>query len=234
MDAHTDTLDAGLVAEEGPRVVLFDFDGVLMRGDAFSRFVRSRLRHSWWRSLIVLVLLPVLLPLYASHVLRIPIISLIVRISLLGVDTPHFERQIRDFARELVGKPRIFIREGVSAMRRHRVEGDRVVIVTGCEERLVRAIFEEVGLPDLEIIASRLREGRLGMVKDVHNFGAAKPGQIALRGISEPWDLAYSDSAYDIPMLKRARDAVLVNADAGTALRVRRALGRDARAVSWF
>jgi phosphatidylglycerophosphatase C len=234
MDVLTDNQEAGFATEEGPRVVLFDFDGVLMRGDAFTRFVRSRLRRSWWRSLIVLVLLPLLLPLYTIRMLRIPIISLIVRISLLGVGSLRFESQIRDFARELVGKPRIFIREGVSAMRRHRVEGDRVVIVTGCEERLVRAIFEAVGLPDLEIIASRLREGRLGMCKEVHNFGAAKPAQIALRGISEPWDLAYSDSAHDIPMLKRAREAVLVNADARTALRVRRALGRDARAVSWF
>ena len=110
----------------------------------------------------------------------------------------------------------------------------RVVIVTGCEINLVRAIFAGIGLPDLEIIASRLRRGRLGMRKQVHNFGATKPVQIAAHGISEPWDLAYSDSAHDIPMLKRAAEAVLVNADARTSLRVRRALGRDVRQVNWF
>ena len=72
------------------------------------------------------------------------------------------------------------------------------------------------------------------MRKQVHNFGATKPVQIAAHGISEPWDLAYSDSAHDIPMLKRAAEAVLVNADARTSLRVRRALGRDVRQVNWF
>ena len=221
-------------AEQTPRIVLFDFDGVLMRGDAFSRFVRSRLRRSWWRALLALIVLPLLLPFFAIRALRIPIIGILVRISLLGVSQQRFEVLISDFATELVGKPRIFIREGISAMRRHVVAGDRVVIVTGCEETLVRAIFDSIGLPDLEIIASRLRGGRLGMRKLVHNFGAAKPRQIAIHGIPEPWDLAYSDSANDIPMLKRATEAVLVNADAHTALRVRRALGREARAVNWF
>ena len=217
-----------------PRVVLFDFDGVLMRGDAFSRFVRSRFRRSWWRMLLALIALPLLLPFYAVRSLRMPIIGVFVRISLLGTSPQRFELLVREFAGELVVKPRIFNRDGISAMRRHIVDGDRVVIVTGCEINLVRAIFAGIGLPDLEIIASRLRRGRLGMRKQVHNFGATKPVQIAAHGISEPWDLAYSDSAHDIPMLKRAAEAVLVNADARTSLRVRRALGRDVRQVNWF
>lgn len=234
MDTRVDDVASGLAARAGPRVVLFDFDGVLMRGDAFSRFVRSRLRNSWWRLLLALMVFPLLLPFSAIRSLRMPILGVFVRISLLGVGTARFETLTREFAREIVGKPRMFIRDGISAMRRHMVEGDRVVIVTGCEENLVQAIFEAIGLPDLDIIASRLRPGRLGMRKLVHNIGAAKPVQIALHGIEEPWDLAYSDSARDIPMLKRAREAVLVNADAQTALRVRRALGRDATQVNWF
>lgn len=229
-----ETVASDIAPVSGPRVVLFDFDGVLMRGDAFSRFVRSRLRSSWWRTLLALIAFLLLLPFYAIRALRMPIIGIFVRISLLGISQPRFETLTREFAGQLVAKPRIFIREGISAMRRHIVAGDRVVIVTGCEENLVRAIFDSIGLPDLEIVASRLRPGRLGMRKLVHNFGKAKPGQIALRGISEPWDLAYSDSAHDIPMLKLAREAVLVNGDARTSLRVRRALGREARAVNWF
>ena len=234
MDGIAENLAVDATTETVPRIVLFDFDGVLMRGDAFSRFVRSRFRRSWWRALLVLIVLPVLLPFYAIRSLRIPIISALVRISLLGVSEAQFKAQIRDFATELVGQPRIFIRDGISAMRRHLVEGDRVIVVTGCEDTLVREIFRAIGLSDIEIIASHLRAGRLGMRKKVHNFSSAKPVQIALYGIAEPWDLAYSDSAHDIPMLKRAREAVLVNADTRTSLRVRRALGREARKVDWF
>lgn len=233
MKASVDNAAGMPATEHAARVVLFDFDGVLMRGDAFSRFVRSRFRRSWWRALLALAVLPALLPFYAIRSLRMPIIGVFVRISLLGTSQARFEALTLDFASELVGKPRIFIREGISAMRRHILAGDRVIIVTGCEENLVRAIFDSIGLPDLEIIASRLREGRLGMRKLVHNFGKAKPAQIALHGISEPWDLAYSDSAHDIPMLMRATEAVLVNADTRTSLRVRHALGREPRTVSW-
>ena len=232
MKARVDNA-AGSAAAAKPRVVLFDFDGVLMRGDAFSRFVQSRFRRSGWRMLLAVIALPLLLPFYAIRALRMRIIGVFVRISLLGTSQPRFELLVREFAGELVGKPRIFIRDGISAMRRHVVEGDRVIIVTGCEVNLVRAIFDAIGLPDLEIIASQLRAGRLGMRKQMHNFGAAKPVQIVAYGISEPWDLAYSDSANDIPMLKRAAEAVLVNADARTSLRVSRALGHEVRQVKW-
>lgn len=119
-------------------------------------------------------------------------------------------------------------------MRQHVVAGDRVIIVTGCEETLVRAIFDAVGLHGLELVASRLQDGRLGMRKAVHNIGSNKPMQLAAHGIGESWDLAYSDSSKDIPMLKRAREAVLVNADADTIQRVERALGRSVRRVDWF
>jgi phosphatidylglycerophosphatase C len=216
------------------RVVLFDFDGVLMHGDAFARFVRSRFRRSWWRLLIALVMLPPALPLFAIRSLRMTIVGAFVRVSLLGIGPSRFETIVRAFALELAERPHVFIRAGISAMRRHRVDGDRVVIVTGCEETLVRAIFESIGLHDIEIVASRLRKGWLGMRKETHNFGKAKPVQIARHGIAGPWDIAYSDSANDIPMLKGARDPVLVNADTGTVLRVERALGRETRKVDWF
>ena len=44
-----------------PRVVLFDFDGVLIRGDSFYLFMRERYRRSWWRRLLALLSTPLLL-----------------------------------------------------------------------------------------------------------------------------------------------------------------------------
>ena len=40
----------------GPRVVLFDFDGVVLRGDAFAAFVRARLTGVRWRKALGLAL----------------------------------------------------------------------------------------------------------------------------------------------------------------------------------
>lgn len=234
MDASLESAVPPGTAEGRQRLVLFDFDGVLMRGDAYTRFVRSRLRRSWWRLSIALVAVPLLLPLTGIRSLRMPVAGVFVRIGLLGVGAARYREMARAFAAELVQRPRIFIRDGIAAMRRHVVDGDRVVIVTGCEETLARAIFEAIGLHDLEIIASRLREGRLGMRKDVHNIGARKPVQIAAHGLAETWDIAYSDSSRDIPMLRAAREAVLVNAGPQTVKRVEAALGRTVRRVDWF
>ena len=234
MDTRVGDDAAAAATHASRRVVLFDFDGVLMRGDAFTRFVRARLFGSWWRLPIALLLIPVLWPFSRIRRLRMPVAGVFVRLALLGVHPERFAQLVRDFAADLVQQPRIFIREGVSAMRRHVVAGDRVVIVTGCELTLAQAIFAAIGLHGLEIIASRLRKGHLGMRKDVHNIGSQKPRQIAAYGISEPWDMAYSDSSRDIPMLKGARVAILVNADAATCRRVERALGRPVRKVDWF
>ncbi|HMM66603.1 MAG TPA: haloacid dehalogenase-like hydrolase [Dokdonella sp.] len=214
--------------------MLFDFDGVLMRGDAYSRFVLARLLRSAWRLPVALAAMPLLLPLAVFRSLRPAVAETLVRISLLGVRTTRYRELARAFAGELVQRPRIFIRDGIGAMRRHVAAGDRVVIVTGCEETLVRAIFDAIGLHGIECIASQLQDGRLGMRKKVHNIGSQKPRQLAGHGIAEPWAIAYSDSSRDIPMLERAGEPVLVNADAGTRQRVERALGRPVARVDWF
>lgn len=234
MDGSPKNAADGTAAHAPRRVVLFDFDGVLMRGDAYTRFIRARLLGSAWRMLIALAAMPLLLPLAAIRGLRMRVAGALVRISLLGVRTPRYRELARAFAGDLVQRPRIFIRDGISAMRRHVAAGDRVVIVTGCEETLVRAIFDAIGLHGIECIASQLQDGRLGMRKKVHNVGSQKPRQIAGHGIGEPWAIAYSDSAQDIPMLEMAGEPVLVNADAATFQRVARALGRPVRRVDWF
>lgn len=234
MDGSPKNAADGPAAHTAQRVVLFDFDGVLMRGDAYTRFIRSRLLHSGWRLLMALAAMPVLLPISAIRSRRTWVAGVFIRISLLGVRTPRYRELARAFAGDLVQRPRIFIRDGISAMRRHVAAGDRVIIVTGCEENLVRAIFDAIGLQGIECIASQLQDGRLGMRRKVHNVGRCKPRQIAGHGIGEPWAIAYSDSSRDIPMLKGAAEPVLVNADAGTCKRVERALGRPVRRVDWF
>lgn len=48
------------------RVVLFDFDGVLVRGDAFTTFVRARYLEAWPRAVALLSVSPLLAFLLAA------------------------------------------------------------------------------------------------------------------------------------------------------------------------
>jgi phosphatidylglycerophosphatase C len=218
-------------AETARRVVLFDFDGVLIRGDTFAMFMRNRYARTRWRKGLVLLLSPwflLVLPFSRRRVLRS-----LVHLGLLGLDEARYRDLAQAFAAGLVRQPGRFCREGLSALRRHQAAGDRIVIVTGCEESLVRGVLAELGITNVEVFASRLRPGRLGMRSDWHNIGRRKVELLARHGI-EAWQVAYSDSSQDLPMLALAAEAVLVNATPKLCKRVEKALGRSVTRAEWF
>jgi len=218
-------------AAASPRVVLFDFDGVLIHGDAFHLFVRHRYAVAPWRKLLALLsapLLLLLLPLprrWSVHVL--------VRIALLGVGERRYRADALAFAATLARRPRQFCRDGLNRLRRHQREGDRVIVVTGCEDILVSGILRELGLSDLEVLASQLRPGWLGMRPRRHNIGRRKVQSLAEHGVAA-WQVAYGDSIHDAAMLKPAAEAVLVNATPSLCKKVEKALGRAVSRVEWF
>jgi phosphatidylglycerophosphatase C len=217
-------------AETARRVVLFDFDGVLIRGDTFAMFMRDRYARGRWRKGLVLVLSPwflLTLPFSRRRVLRS-----LVHLGLLGLDEARYRDLARAFAVALVRQPGRFCREGLGALRRHQAAGDRIVIVTGCEESLVRGVLAELGITDVEVLASRLRPGRIGMRSEWHNIGRRKVELLARHGI-EAWQVAYSDSSQDLPMLALAAEAVLVNATPKLCKRVEKALGRSVTRAEW-
>ena len=217
-------------AETARRIVLFDFDGVLIRGDTFAMFMRDRYARVRWRKGLVLVLSPwflLTLPFSRRRVLRS-----LVHLGLLGLDEARYRDLAQAFAVALVHQPGRFCREGLSALRRHQAVGDRIVIVTGCEESLVRGVLAELGITDVEVLASRLRPGRIGMRSEWHNIGRRKVELLARHGI-EAWQVAYSDSSQDLPMLALAAEAVLVNATPKLCKRVEKALGRSVTRAEW-
>jgi phosphatidylglycerophosphatase C len=221
----------GIDARVAPRIVLFDFDGVLSHGDAFHRFIRERYRRSLWRTPLAVLALPWLLALLLVR-RRLPRRTL-VHIALLGLGERRYRVAAERFADHLARRPRQFLRDGLLALRRHHAAGERVIVVTGCEQVLVSRMLAQLGLPALEIVASQLRPGWFGMRLKQHNLGARKVERLRALGLTT-WDLAYSDSDHDVPMLRPARDAVLVNATPTQCKKVERALGRAATRVEWY
>jgi len=217
--------------EDGARVVLFDFDGVLIRGDSFTLFMRARYKRSLGRKLLALLTSPVWLVLaifsrkLAAHFL--------VRVALLFVGAARYEQMATAFGVELARTPRLFPREGILALRRHVHAGERVLVVTACEKTLARAILDELGLAGVPVLASTFRPGWLGMRVRRHNIGARKLVSLAEIGLTR-WDVAYSDSWRDIPMLRPATEPMMVNASPRTCKRVERALGRAVGRVAWY
>lgn len=219
--------DAGAAT---PRVVLFDFDGVLLHGDAFYLFIRDRYARSWLRKLLVLPCLPWLLlelPFSRRRAART-----LVHAALFGTSGKRYQAQAGAYATALVQHSRLFNRDALRALRRHQQAGDRVIVVTGCEQALVGGILEQLGLHEVELLASRLRHGWTGMRTGFHNIGANKLKALAAHGVSA-WQLAYSDSLMDVPMLKAAAEPVLVNGTPKLCKKMDAALGRVVARVEW-
>lgn len=213
------------------RVVLFDFDGVLIHGDAFALFARERYARSLGCKLMALLSAPgliLLLPFSRNWPLR-----LLARIALLGMSEHTYQRRAEAFAGLLVRRPRQFCRDGIRALRQHQAAGDRVIVVTGCEHHLVSSMLAQLGLTGIEIVASQLRPSWIGMRLRRHNVGARKVQSLAQYGVTA-WQLAYSDSLQDAPMLKPAGEAVLVNGTPRLCKKVEKALGRAVTRVEWW
>ncbi|MEP6897011.1 MAG: haloacid dehalogenase-like hydrolase [Rhodanobacter sp.] len=213
-----------------PPVVLFDFDGVLIHGDAFYLFMRDRYMRSPWRMLLALLCVPVcLLQLPFSR--HLPLRTL-THVGLLGLGQTRYQAVAEAFAAGLARRSRVFCRDGLQALRRHQAAGDRVLVVTGCEHALVIGILRELGLTDLEVLASQLRPGWFGMRLLRHNIGRRKVELLAKHGVSA-WQTAYSDSIVDLPMLRPAIQVVLVNGTPTLCKKVEKSLGRAVTRAEW-
>jgi phosphatidylglycerophosphatase C len=209
--------------------IVFDFDGVLIHGDSFAAFVRARLTGSVARFAFAAPALALLL----TRPTRRIAVSHCVRVALFGLDARRYEEAIDFFAAQLHARPGHVIAQGVARARQHLAAGNRVVVVTGCETRLARCLLDHMGLRDVELVASRLCDGRFGLRPELHNVGAEKCRQLQLIGIMPRWWRAYSDSIADLPLLECAEEPVLINADEGLHARVSGALGREVAVESW-
>ncbi|WP_329741271.1 HAD family hydrolase [Dyella sp. A6] len=216
---------------DASQVVLFDFDGVLVRGDTFYLFMRDRYARAWWRRLAAVLVLPWLVlqwPFSRRRALRT-----LVHVGLWGLDEQGYREAAGRFGASLARRPGQFCRDGLRQLRRHLADGHRVLVVTGCEAHLTRTVLEELGLGGIPVVASSLRPGWLGMRTGRHNVGREKVRSLTELAVSG-CAVAYSDSSMDIPMLKLAEGPVLVNASPSTCKRVERALGKSVDRVEWY
>ena len=116
-------------------------------------------------------------------------------------------------------------------LQKHILQGDRVVIATAAPRWLAEAMFEKLGV-ELPIIGSELAPFWAGWIGARHCRNDAKCHGLADSGYHQGWAVAYSDSADDWPLLKRAEKSFLVNASPKTVARLARK-GIAAHRVEW-
>ncbi|MEV1013347.1 haloacid dehalogenase-like hydrolase [Micromonospora sp. NPDC049801] len=214
--------------EETTPTVVFDLDGVLLRGDAFGLFMR-RVVFTGARLPLAVGLLVLLAPMIAVPAYRVRAAQWMSRIGLCGRNADRLQAELGRFGADLGAEPGRLIAPGLRMIRAHLAAGDRVVVVTACEHTLARALLDAIGLAEVDLVASHIRGPKL----IVHNYGPTKMVQLAARRVTPPWRVAYTDSLSDLPILAAAEQAVLVNASARQVSRARRLLGARLTTVTW-
>jgi phosphatidylglycerophosphatase C len=135
----------GKQSDATARVVLFDFDGVLIRGDSYAHFVRRELTRSRLRLALMVPVIAVVMPMLKARALRARGQRLIVHCAFLGWSAGGFEAHARQFGRHLAGDTRLVVRDAVETMRGHVAEGARVVVASQSADAVVRAVLDEWG-----------------------------------------------------------------------------------------
>jgi phosphatidylglycerophosphatase C len=155
-------------------------------------------------------------------------------IATSGLDGPALERSIDTFAtrfeRGMQGMR--WFDDGMEKLREHIARGDRIVVVTAAPTWLAERLLVGFG-HDLQVIGSSLRKAGAGWVLERHCRGGEKCSMLLEAGYGEAWRYAYSDSDDDAPMLARAKEAFLVNADGGTQRRAAARGASHAVVVKW-
>jgi phosphatidylglycerophosphatase C len=227
--------EALAVSADARRVVLFDFDGVLVRHQTLELFFRERLSgFGRWRLLLGLPWLP-LVPFMRASAAGTRILGRVfLRVVTFGRSEKTYTQLLTAFGRAYARRPGVFVRDGVATLRRHVEAGDRVVIVTGNDGTLVQAILDEVNLQGAELIASQVRGGVFGVHFVRHNVDGMKVKSVERAGIARPWAIAYGDSVSDLAMLRAADAAKLVNPSPKTLKKLRKPLGEKLEVLGWY
>lgn len=210
--------------------VVFDLDGSLLDGDSTAAWMIGRIRASWRRTLLTMMLAPPAALLMTRS--RRWGASAFLWIASVGQDEQALRASFRTFAAQIgVGGAPAWRPRGLQALYEHISLGERVVVATAAPAWLAEALFERLSLR-IEIVGSVLSPFWGGWIGARHCRHQAKCEALAEAGHGRRWSVAYSDSADDWPLLARADRPRLVNGSPTTVARLAK-IGVAVEPICW-
>jgi phosphatidylglycerophosphatase C len=211
------------------RTAVVDLDGVLYAADTFAALAIRRYRRFPKRTLAAVASVPRLAYAWRHEHLRPGVLRRLATHAVAGMQRPAYDSLARELANQMARSARV-VWDGVAVLRGLRDTGWRVIVATASEQELASAYLRGIGLDAVELVASQLdpTAGRFIL----HNHGTEKVRQLELAGCTR-WDLAYTDSLSDLPLLAHASQPVLVNASNKLVRKAADRLGTKPAVVAW-
>lgn len=217
------------------RTVVFDLDHTLIRFDSFAWF-NLYVLWRWWRMLLAVLVSPVVALLWIASRTRLYAVSTLVWCGTVGMDETELFRQMDRYVAKAFDDPRsgAWVCQGaIKELLRHQREGARIVVATGSVAPLAERVCRKLGIVGVEVVGSTLQRWRSGWVADRHCFGLSKVSMLREHGL-ERWDVVYTDSAADLPLLTQGTRRYVVNPTADSRRKILAQLGADLEVVEWL
>jgi phosphatidylglycerophosphatase C len=206
-----------------PVLVVFDFDGTLVHGDSITGFAFEYLRARPLRLLSMLPLLPLALVLMLMGPTRSAGVSFFWWLLTWGTRARVVGEALRRYARATL--PPRGNTASLAALALHLEQGHTVIVATAAPACVVRELLRARGLPPGRVVGTRLARRMGGLVARPHCIGETKVHELERQFGLTRWSEVYSDSALDLPLMRRASSVTLVQPSAFLIARVERALG---------
>ena len=204
------------------RLAVFDLDGTLLVGDSTAVWLRMLLFASWPRCIAAAIVLPVCLILIWIRSSRKVGASILLWIATAGYDQDAITQSMQTFIRRFEqGDCAVRWRsDGLATMQRHLAADDRVIVVTAAPGWLAAQLL--ASWSEVRVLGSTLVRRWGGWVIDEHCFGEEKCRALQQNGYGSAWEVVYTDSYADAPLLAGATECgFIVNPRRGLVAKVK-------------
>lgn len=194
----------------------FDLDGTLVQANIVHYFLYFAMkgRSLIWKTAFMSAFLPKVAYYVAADIVSRTYFNRIFYRNYRGMDAGRLRKEASELFEDFV-RPRLFP-EAVAEVRRHRLAGRPIVIVTGSLDLIAEPVRSHLDGERVMAVSIEERDGRLtGVLLSPPLGGEEKARAMRSLAASEDIDLsgsyAYGDSSADVPMLKAVGHPVAVN-----------------------
>ncbi len=196
-------------SESESNIVVYDMDGTLFRGDCGGAFIKQQIKGNVGRLLLSVLIAPFAFPMLFIPTARRIGVSAYLWIASVGLSEATYKKILDDFIAQYRIRP---IEPMLSECRKDIAEGRKVVIATGAGYEMANAFIRHLGMENrVGLVTSQSARFFGGMISSIQANGETKLRELIKHGYPPPYLRAYSDTASDLPILRAATKAFLVN-----------------------
>lgn len=219
-----------------PVVALFDLDYTLISSDCTAHWLRFLLTRSTKRKVLILALIPVIKLCNALGVALATRNSIYLWAATVGLSKRRYLDLRRRAAQYVVNTKGVgAYQDALHAMQWHRLQGHKVVVITGALRWLARDVCRLLNIEYDVLMGSSERNAFAGRVSQVFCYADNKVNLLQQHQwfLDGSIDYGYSDSAADIPMLSECQKRIVVNPKPKCRAAFEKAFSTDHEVVEW-